>query len=443
MTALLTAREALAEEWRTSSPKTAEDVATFYLNAEGIADDLDAWHETPERKEWTAAVIAAATVAKAQRVIDVGAGAGHDLIALREAFPDIQIGAVEPNHKLRERLSEQGIESWPKLDLVPSTLRDLDMIVCLDVLEHVTDPEALLGQIIDRLKMGGVFVEATATHDIATPLHLSSLRGWSPARLLDRHGFVCRENVGRCRVWQRTRENRADQNTLLLCAWRDINSDTVICMTDLIKKGWRYQLHRGDALISRVRSIAVSKWLRESDGDVFLMIDSDITFTANDAEKVVNLAREKKSIACAAYPVRGGSHLACRQVDGATITFGPEAPPKKIAYAGTGFMAAHRDVCEAVAATMPLCHADQDWAMWPMFMPMIAQSPFDPKTGDPLHEYLSEDWAFCERAKQLGYDTWLDPSVIITHLGNAPFDIYNMNGVEPVEATDVTGAVDG
>ncbi len=437
---LLERREALADEWRALSPTTPDEIANFYRYAEGIEGDLDAWHELPERKEWTSAVIAAAKVSNAKRVLDIGAGAGHDLYALIDAIPDVQVGAVEPNFKLRERLANQGIETWPFLDLVPDNLRDFDLISCLDVLEHVPDPEALLLQIIDRLKMQGILVEATATHDLGTPLHLAQLRGWSPARLLDRHGFVCRENVGRLRIWQRVQEKRADQNTILLCTWRDLNAETALACTELMKQGWRHQLHRGDALISRVRSIAVSKWLRENDGDVFLMVDSDIVFTPADAEKIVALAREKKAIACGAYPVRGGGHLACRQFNGSTITFGPESKPIQIAYAGTGFMAAHRDVCEAIAKTMPLCHADQDWAMWPLFMPVTAEAPHTEPVTDPVIEYLSEDWAFCKRAADLGCEVWLDPSVILTHIGQAEYHVYNMLNAQLEEApTDTTG----
>lgn len=436
MTNLIAAREALADEWNGKNPGTPEEIAAFYRDTVNYDDDLEAWHESDFRKEWTAAIVAAATVSGAHRVLDIGAGRGHDLIALRTAIPEITLGAVEPNHKMREHLANEGIQAWPQLSLVPSNLRDLDLISCIDVLEHIHDPEAMLLQVIDRLKMGGIFVEATATHDVETPLHLPHLRGWDPARILDRHGFVCRENVGRLRVWQRLYDKRQDQETLILCAWRDINADTALCVQRLVQNNWRFQLHRGDALISRVRSTGVSKWLRENDGDVFLMVDSDIVFSEADANKVVALAREKKSIACGAYPVRGGSHMASRGLPGQTLIFGPTVEPCKISYAGTGFFAAHRDVCEAIAATMPLCHADQDWAMWPLFMPMVAQSPFDPT----VNEYLSEDWAFCKRAAELGFETWLDPSVILSHLGQAEYNVYNMIGaVSEPPPTDIIG----
>lgn len=443
-TELDTARNALADEWREQSPQTPEEVLTFYRNTRLYDADLDAWHELPWRQQWTAAVIAAAQVSNAKRVLDIGAGRGHDLLALRKAIPDITLGAIEPNHKMREWLANKGIETWPQLALMPSNLHNLDLISCIDVLEHVPDPEALLLGMIDRLKPDGIIVEATATHDIDTPLHLPELRGWDPARILDRHGFVCRENMDRLRVWHRVSEKRVESETLILCAWRDVHTETMKSVGELLKRGWRTQIHTNDALISRVRSIAVSKWLRESDGDVFLMIDSDIAFTPRDADKVVALAREKRGVACGAYPVRGGSHLACRQLvePGSTfadlpiLQFGPEKPPVQISYAGTGFFAAHRDVCEAIAATMPLCHGNYDWGFWPMFMCMTRPSPFDAS----ITEYLSEDWAFSQRAIDLGYEVWLEPSALLTHMGQIGFDIYSMEGSAPEMApTDSTG----
>jgi 2-polyprenyl-3-methyl-5-hydroxy-6-metoxy-1,4-benzoquinol methylase len=55
-----------------------------------------------------------------------------------------------------------------------------DLVLCIDVLEHVPEPMALLTQITERVKVGGLLVEATATHDQSTPLHLPELAIGSP-----------------------------------------------------------------------------------------------------------------------------------------------------------------------------------------------------------------------------------------------------------------------
>ncbi|MGD9889695.1 MAG: methyltransferase domain-containing protein [Dehalococcoidia bacterium] len=419
----VSARDRLAAEWRAQNPTTEAEIAAFYRTAIGLRDDLDDWHTKPMRQHYTAIVVAAVQAQKAQRILDVGAGAGHDLRAVHDAVPEATLVAVEPNTRLRDRLPAV---AYPRIDLVPEEPL-FDLQICIDVLEHVPDPAALLAEMIKRLRMGGVLIEATATCDPTTPLHLPHLRGWSPARMLDAHGFVCRETVDRLRIWQRIQERRGDEPTLILCAYRQLTAETHEAILELCAAGWRYKRHGNDALVTRVRSIAASQWYRETAGDVFLMVDDDIQFSVQDAEKVVALAREKRGIACGAYPVRGGGHLACRPLN-ESIVFGPKAPPVEIEYAATGFMAVHRDVIAALIEDFPLCHETETWAFWPIFDCLIAER--DAPWG-VTYEYLSEDWAFCRRARDKGFGVWLDPSVALTHYGSKGYTVATMPDAVP------------
>lgn len=422
MIALEQARQELAAEWRQKKPKNREEIGEFYRHSMALQGDLDAWHATPERQEWSLMLFGAIEASRARRILDVGCGAGHDLAFVLSKKPSLDCVGVEPNIELRVAAARRMvIPVFPSIDAVDQGL--FDLINCIDVLEHVPDPDGLLMEIIERTHLRSIIVEATATHDISTPLHLPHLRGWSPARLLDRYGFELREERGRLRIWERVASKRGDEPSALVCAYRSLTVDTAQALTDLIKTGWRHKFHRGDALISRVRSIAVSQWLREDDGDVFLMFDDDIVFRPDEAARVVALAREKKGIACAAYPVRGGSHLALRTLEQGELRFGPDLEPIEVRWAGTGFIAAHRSVCEAIAATMPLCHPD-NLQFWPMFQPVIYTT--EAPDGEEVSEYLSEDWAFCERARRLGFQVWLDRTVELTHLGEAAYTVRTM-----------------
>src|SRR5438105_14824383 len=99
---LAVARAALAAEWRAAGvdARNAEAVQRFYRNAGGLGPDLEAWHQTPERAEWTRLLVHVAQQARAQRIVDIGCGAGHDLLALREALPGADLHGVEPNDAL-------------------------------------------------------------------------------------------------------------------------------------------------------------------------------------------------------------------------------------------------------------------------------------------------------------------------------------------------------
>lgn len=222
--------------------------------------------------------------------------------------------------------------------------------------------------------------------------------------------------------------------TVILCAWRNLLAETAECMLQLRDKGWAYMIKRGDALITRSRSIAVSQWYRQTTDDVFLMIDDDVVFESTGAESVVRLAREKRTIVCAAYPVKDGTHLACRRYPGQEITFAPDSPPVEIEYAATGFMAVHRDVITAMIAArtpegtahFPLC-GKGDGAFWPFF------DTFAITGSDGNSDYLSEDYAFCEVAKRLGFPSWLDTTVNLFHMGFYPYCVQNMKNVVNTE----------
>lgn len=212
--------------------------------------------------------------------------------------------------------------------------------------------------------------------------------------------------------------------TVLLCAWRNMVIETVESLLALRDAGWGYAIARGDALIARSRSRVVTNWYLNTDEDVFLMIDDDVVFDLEHAEKVVRLAKEKRSIAVGAYPVKDGGHLACRRFPGQEIVFGPHSEPVEIVYPATGFMAVHRDVIAAMVGSgqFPLCGTGPG-SMYPFF------DTFAVVGEDGVGDYLSEDYAFGEQARRLGFKVWLDPSVILYHIGQFPYNVHDMKNV--------------
>lgn len=422
MTTLQEARDKLAEEWRELNPQSEEDIASFYRNTQNYEADLYSWHDTKERQDWSIVVHATAEAINAKKVLDVGAGLGHDLAYLASKMQNLKLYAVEPNIHMSKSIPSY-VTVYENIESVPDY--GFDLMICLDVLEHIPNPDSLLEEMIKRLSPFGTIVEATATHDMETPLHLKSLRGWSPGRILDRHGFVVQESFDRVRIWRRIAEKRNSSPDLLMCAYRNVTLPAIDSILDLQRDGWRINILANDALITRARSIAVSRWLQESDGDVFLMTDADVEFNSQQAQKIVNLAREKRSIASAAYPVRNGDHIASRLLENKSdFRFGPRMQPVEIKYAATGFIAVHRDVCDKMIQDLKLCHFKREEFYWPLFGEMIV---YDQSLD--VHEQLSEDWSFCERARRLGFQVWLDPSVIINHIGEYKYNIYNMNNV--------------
>lgn len=171
----------------------------------------------------------------------------------------------------------------------------------------------------------------------------------------------------------------------------------------------------GDALVDRARNIAASMFLR-SDADVFLTIDADIWFRPEDALKLCEEAVEYGIIG-ALYVTRAKHpQPALMLPQDKEVEFVAWAKPEPVPFVSTGFLAVHRRVFDRLARRLPLCHKEwtdrgEDTSFWPFYMPYVI-----PWQGDG-NLYLSEDWAFCERAKESGFVCWLDPSIRLGHYG--------------------------
>lgn len=180
----------------------------------------------------------------------------------------------------------------------------------------------------------------------------------------------------------------------------------------------------GDALVSRSRSIVASAFLR-SDADVLLSIDSDIWFRPQDALRITEMAKSMDIVAGLYMTRNMNTQPALMLPEGEEITFAADSKPVKVPFVSTGFVAVHRRVFEALKPTVPLCHKGwndrgADTSFWPFYMPYTM-----PWKGDG-HIYLSEDWAFCQRARDAGFDCWLDPSIRLGHMGQTMYTLEDL-----------------
>lgn len=188
-----------------------------------------------------------------------------------------------------------------------------------------------------------------------------------------------------------------------------------------------------DALIGRSRSIMCTEFLK-TDADVMVIIDDDIVFDAADFWKIVEGARETRSIYGGAYVTRSTSpHLTSRMLPNTNVGFtaSPVRNPVEIQYLATGFFAIHRDVMQAMVDAeftdadgkhvLASCELGADRPFYPFF------SPFQVIEDDGKRHYLSEDWAFCNRARQLDFKVWMDASIILQHMGLYPYTVADLD----------------
>lgn len=179
----------------------------------------------------------------------------------------------------------------------------------------------------------------------------------------------------------------------------------------------------GDALIDRSRSRVATYFVEDrKDCDVLVFIDDDIVYEPETIIKQIKLIREHNlDIVGATYATKDHSKkpsLTFRGLDDKDeFFFGKDGGVREIMYLSTGCMAIHRRVIERMVETntVHLCHPDT-LRFYPFFMPIEKEI----KPGK--WTYLSEDWAFCDRARELGFKVWVDCSSKLKHIGDYPYD---------------------
>lgn len=163
-----------------------------------------------------------------------------------------------------------------------------------------------------------------------------------------------------------------------------------------------------ESLIVRARNTMASTFLK-SDYEYMMFLDADIGFSPEDVSKLWNL---QVPVAVGAYPMKRKDAPLSAWKDGKLLDISPLGPikpddsPFPVDYAGTGFMLIHRDVFERLKSEVVEYeegHVGQCWGF------------FDLMYKDGIS--LSEDYAFCQRYRDIGGEIVLDPSIKLSHTG--------------------------
>jgi 2-polyprenyl-3-methyl-5-hydroxy-6-metoxy-1,4-benzoquinol methylase len=126
----------------------------------------------------------------ASRIVDVGCGAGVTLTWLRSFYPAAHTVGLEGNAELKGELERNAHEAHI-VDLTREMpdLGSPDLILFLDVLEHLPDPASVLKQFVAQLAQGGsviVSVPNVAHLSVSVPLILRGEFTYRDAGILDR-----------------------------------------------------------------------------------------------------------------------------------------------------------------------------------------------------------------------------------------------------------------
>ena len=169
---------------------------------------------------------------------------------------------------------------------------------------------------------------------------------------------------------------------------------------------WRVRGYSAiDAARNQMATDAIAKGFPE-----LMWIDSDVVFDPNDVER---LRQHNRPFTCGLYPKKGPRQFACEFLPGTeSVRFGKNGGLTEIRYCGFGFTHLRREVFEAVREklALPVCNQRFASLLVPYFEPMSIPE------GEGRWS-LSEDYAFCERARQAGFSVEADTRIRLWHVG--------------------------
>ena len=165
----------------------------------------------------------------------------------------------------------------------------------------------------------------------------------------------------------------------------------------------------GDSLVSRARNKITAAFL-SGDTEYLLFIDSDILFNVAHIERlrewdkgVIGGVYFKKKIP---YEAVANSHNSTDD-DGLYL----------MNEIGTGFMMIRRDVFDAIREKFPEKAYKKEGDEQDLDAGYFDYFPVGVHNG----RYLSEDYYFCQMARDCGYNIYYDTSIIVSHRGSATY----------------------
>jgi glycosyltransferase involved in cell wall biosynthesis len=167
----------------------------------------------------------------------------------------------------------------------------------------------------------------------------------------------------------------------------------------------------GCSVVSRARNLLVKDML-DVGADYLMFIDSDINFEPEDIFRLMAWAQDSKKGIVAGVPrVRDVNKTYIADLDhdangDLTMNGMGLVRGKRVA---TAFMLIQRSVITDMMAAHP------DWTYLDKRCEKEVPALFDFKLTE--EGYIGEDFLFCDRARELGYEVWIDPTISLGHMG--------------------------
>jgi len=171
------------------------------------------------------------------------------------------------------------------------------------------------------------------------------------------------------------------------------------------------------SLITQGRSRCANFFLNNTDHDYLLFLDSDIGFNPED---VLKLLSHRVEMVSGTYPMKT---IPIRYCVNYLQPIEKKGDLVKIEGNGMGFCLIHRNVFIKIAQSFPELKyiPDRKDSNHPVTQEEIDNSYHYFMEQKVRDGFFSEDKAFFHRARQVGYDVWLDESIKLQHVGSHVF----------------------
>lgn len=179
-----------------------------------------------------------------------------------------------------------------------------------------------------------------------------------------------------------------------------------------------------ESLVTRARNNLVAKFLANPSATHLMFVDADIAW---EPEDLLRMVLHNKGVVCGAYPMKTEPiKYVLNVLKGAKHAH----PLYEVSTSGTGFMLIKREIIEGLITAMPELKYRDSLNLGAQFEPHM-YALFDTVIDENGH-YLSEDWTFCKRVREvLGKPIWVDSEVKLDHIGTRRFkgDTENLNNL--------------
>lgn len=200
--------------------------------------------------------------------------------------------------------------------------------------------------------------------------------------------------------------------------------------------GLHVEMMGGESLITRGRSRLAAQFLAHPEATHLLFIDADIAFLPQTVFRLLDSGKDVIAAVCPLKKIdwgkvrkaveKGVTDLQAASI-GYVVRFLPNAQNSvevndgfaQVAYGGTGFLMVTRGAMQKLFDAHPELRAKmRDMADNSAHETvMVFETMIEPETG----QYLSEDYAFCRRWRDLGGEIWADFEARLTHVGHAAY----------------------